>query len=55
MGWVKETIGKDRKINVVVAKEIGPNLRYAVSVIPNITLFEYEFEFHLKPVGARSG
>jgi hypothetical protein len=55
MGWVKETIGKDRKINgVIVAKEIGPNLRYAVSVMPNVTLFEYEIEFHLKPIGTRS-
>ena len=24
------------------------NLRYAVSVVPNVSLFEYEVEFHLK-------
>ena len=49
MGWVKETIGKERKINgVIVAKEIGTNLRYAVSVMPNVTPFEYEIEFHLR-------
>ena len=48
MGWVRQTIGKDRKVNgVIVAKEIGPNLRYAVSVVPNVSLFEYEVEFHL--------
>ncbi len=56
MGWVKETIGKDRKFSgVIVAKEIGSFLRYAVSVMPNVILFEYEIEFHLKPVGAQSG
>ncbi len=50
MGWVKQTIGKDRDVNgVVVAKEISESLRYAVSVVPNVSLFEYEVEFHLKP------
>lgn len=50
MGWVKQTIGKDREVNgVMVAKEISENLRYAVSVVPNLSLFEYEVEFHLKP------
>lgn len=50
MGWVRETIGKDRGVNgIIVAKEISDSLRYAVSVVPNISLFEYEVEFHLKP------
>lgn len=50
MGWVKQTIGKDRAVNgVIVAKEISETLRYAVSVVPNVSLFEYEVEFHLKP------
>lgn len=49
MGWVRQTIGKDREIyGVIVSKVISDNLRYAVSVIPNISLFEYEVEFHLK-------
>jgi hypothetical protein len=49
MGWVRETIGKDREVNgVIVAKEIGSNIRYAASVVPNVSLFEYEVEFHLK-------
>jgi endonuclease len=49
MGWVTQTIGKGRKVNgVIVAKEIGLNLRYAISVVPNVNLFEYEVEFHLK-------
>lgn len=50
MGWVKQTIGKDRDVRgVIVAKTITDNLRYAVSVFPNVSLFEYEVEFHLKP------
>jgi Endonuclease NucS C-terminal domain len=50
MGWVRQTIGKDRAVNgIIVAKEISESLRYAVSVVPNVSLFEYEVEFHLKP------
>jgi len=50
MGWVKQTIGKDRDVRgVIVAKTISDKLRYAVSVFPNVSLFEYEVEFHLKP------
>jgi hypothetical protein len=49
MGWVKQTIGRNVEVNgVIVAKEIGDSLRYAVSVIPKVSLFEYEVEFHLK-------
>ena len=56
MGWVKQTIGKDREVNgVIVAKVISESLRYAVSVVPNVSLFEYEVEFHLKPVNDVSG
>ena len=50
MGWVRQTIGRDRAVNgIIVAKEISESLRYAVSVVPNVSLFEYEVEFHLKP------
>jgi hypothetical protein len=50
MGWVRQTIGKDRAVNgIIVAKEISESLRHAVSVVPNVSLFEYEVEFHLKP------
>ena len=51
MGWVKQTIGKDHKVRgVVVAKTISENLRYAISVIPDVSLFEYEVSFQLKPI-----
>ncbi len=51
MGWARQTIGKDRGVHgIIVAKEISENLRYAVSVVPNVSLFEYEVEFHLKSI-----
>ncbi len=53
MGWVEQTIGKGKRVNgVIVAKQIADNLRYAVSVMPNVALFEYRVEFNLEPVGA---
>jgi RecB family endonuclease NucS len=49
MGWVRQTIGKGREVyGVIVARTIGDNLRYAASVVPNVSLFEYEIEFHLR-------
>ncbi len=48
LGWVRQTIGKDREVfGVVVAKSISENLRYAALVVPNVFLYEYEIEFHL--------
>jgi endonuclease len=50
MGWVKHTMSKDRDVNgVIVAKTINDRLRYAASVVPNVHLFQYEVDFHLKP------
>jgi endonuclease len=50
MGWVQQTIGKGREVSgIIVAKSINDNLRYAASIVPNVHLFEYEVEFHLKP------
>jgi hypothetical protein len=49
MGWVHHTIGAQKTVNgIIVAKQITDNLRYAISVMPNVNLFEYEVEFHLK-------
>jgi hypothetical protein len=50
MGWVQQTIGKEREVfGVIVAKSVSENLRYAASIVPKVDLFEYEVEFHLKP------
>jgi hypothetical protein len=49
MGWVKHTIGKDRAVSsVIVAKSITEKLKFAALVLPNVHLFQYEVEFHLK-------
>lgn len=49
MGWVLDTVGKGKSVTgVIVAKDITTNLRYAVSVVPNVKLFEYEVEFRLR-------
>jgi RecB family endonuclease NucS len=51
MGWVKQTIGKEHEVRgIIVAKAITENLRYAVTVIPNVSLFEYEVSFQLNPI-----
>jgi len=48
MGWIQSTIGKNKEVNgVIVAKQIGRKLRYAASIIPRISLYEYKVEFHL--------
>jgi hypothetical protein len=51
MGWVKQTIGKDKKVRgAIVAKQITPSLKYAITAIPDTSLFEYEIRFQLTPV-----
>jgi RecB family endonuclease NucS len=50
MGWVLQTIGRDREVfGIIVVKSISENLPYAASIVPNVRLFEYEVEFHLRP------
>ncbi len=50
MGWVQQTIGKSKDVHgVVVAKVISDALRYAVCVVPKVSLFEYEVSFRLRP------
>jgi RecB family endonuclease NucS len=49
MGSLRKKFGPCRPINgVIVAREITDNLRYAIAVIPGVSLFEYEVEFRLK-------
>lgn len=50
MGWISQTIGRGKTVRgVIVAKGISQNLRYSVAVVPNVSLFEYEVKFELKP------
>lgn len=54
MGWITQTIGKGRGVTgVIVAKRISENLRYSLLVVPNVSLFEYEVNFELKPIAAK--
>ena len=56
MGWVKQTIGKDKEVfGVIVSQSVNFNLRYAASVIPNVELFEYKVSFNLTPVHLSDG
>lgn len=50
MGWVKQTIGKDKDVYgvVIVAKTISDKLKFARTVVPNVYLFEYQISFTLK-------
>lgn len=55
MGWVKQTIGRGKKVKgVIVAKTISDNLRYAVEVVPDVSLCEYEVSFKLNLVNGFS-
>lgn len=49
MGWVKRHLAGSLSVNgVIVAREIDDKLRYAASVIPNVTLLEYEIDFRVR-------
>jgi hypothetical protein len=51
MGWVSKHLASGKKVSgVIVAHEIDEKLKYAVSVAPNITVFEYKVRFDLKQV-----
>jgi endonuclease len=48
MGWVKRTIGAGKSVKgVIVARAISDNLKYAIGVIPHVSLFEYQVSFKL--------
>jgi hypothetical protein len=51
MGWVQMSIANGQPVHgVIVARLITDRLKYAVRVIPNVSLFEYQIQFDLKPV-----
>ena len=48
MGWVKQTIGKGKSVyDIIVAKAISENLKFARTVVPDVYLFEYQVSFTL--------
>jgi len=52
MGWIKQNLAKDKGVKgVIVAKKVDEKLKYARSIIPNISLFEHELNFKVQVVG----
>ena len=51
MGWIKQNLAKDK--GVIVAKKVDEKLKYASSIIPDISLFEYELNFKIRGVSIR--
>jgi RecB family endonuclease NucS len=51
MGWVRKNLATGKKVRgVIVASEITKDLKLAVSLVPEVQLFEYEISFSLRPV-----
>jgi hypothetical protein len=51
MGWVAHHLAKDRKVyGVVLAADVTEKLRYAVTQVPQVRLWEYELRFAVKPL-----
>lgn len=51
MGWVKMNLAKDKDVKgVIVAKNVDEKLKYSASIIPKISLFEYELNFKIREV-----
>ncbi|MEK5256595.1 endonuclease NucS domain-containing protein [Paenibacillus sp. FSL F4-0125] len=51
MGWVKKNIAVDKGVSgVIVAKNVDDKLKYAASVVPGISLFEYQVKFSIQQV-----
>jgi len=51
MGWIKLNLAKDKGVKgVIVAKKVDEKLKYAASIIPDISLFEYELNFKIQEV-----
>jgi len=51
MGWVKMNLAEDKGVKgVIVAKKVDEKLKYASSIIPDISLFEYELNFKIQGV-----
>ena len=49
MGWVMKHLASGKAVaGVIVAAEITDKLKYAVSLVPAVTVFEYTLKFDLR-------
>lgn len=52
MGWVQKHMANGNTVRgVIVAQKVTEKLKYAVSIFPMISLFEYEISFSIKSAG----
>ncbi|KAF2519727.1 DUF91 domain-containing protein [Flavobacterium salilacus subsp. salilacus] len=48
MGWIKKELAGDKKVSgIIVANKMDEKIKYAVSIIPDISLWEYQMTFEL--------
>lgn len=48
MGWIKKNLAKDKDVKgVIVASKMDNKIKYAVTVTPDVTLYEYAMKFEL--------
>jgi endonuclease len=51
MGWIQKNIAVGKKIfGILVAEQIDEKTKYAVSLVPQITIYEYKVHFELSNV-----
>ena len=51
MGWLKSTMSTSKPVKgVIVAGGIDDKLKFAASIIPEVTLFKYEISFAMQEV-----
>lgn len=51
MGWIKKKLAMDNEVKgIIVANKIDDKLKFAVSITPNVSLYEYELKFEVKQV-----
>jgi len=51
MGWIKGNLASNKDVKgIIVSKKAHDKLKYAASMVPEISLFEYELEFNIMEV-----
>jgi endonuclease len=51
MGWVRKHLAADKRVSgVIVAREATEKLKYAVSLVPSISVHDYRLRFELEPI-----
>lgn len=52
MGWIKQNLAQTTNVKgVIVAQTVDEKLKFAASIVIDVSLFEYELSFQVNPVG----